>query len=344
MKNENIIILGIESSCDETGVAIVNDKHEILSNQLYTQIDQHAVYGGVVPEIAARAHVEKIDILVKEALKEANLTLNDIDGIAATAGPGLIGGLFVGTSFAKTLSLATDKPFIPVNHLEGHALMSRLTHKTEFPFLLLLVSGGHSQILLVRDVADYELIGTTIDDAVGEAFDKTAKLLGLPYPGGAYIEKFSKEGNPKRFQLPRPLIHEDNCNFSYSGLKSAVRKIVMDLGDNITEQDKYDICASFQKTVVDIIVNKIQRALDKVFAPSINAVVLSGGVARNTPIREAVEKLAEKNGVECHIPDPALCTDNGVMIAWAGLENYKLEREGNLDFKPKPRWPLTELV
>ncbi len=334
-----MIVLGIETSCDETGIAIINDKYEILANVLYSQIDLHSVYGGVVPEIASRSHIEKIDILFNEALKQANLKLEDIDVIAATSGPGLIGGLLIGTTFAKSICYATGKPYMAVNHLQGHALMSRLTHNTNYPFLLVLTSGGHCQILEVKGTNDFTILGTTIDDAAGEAFDKVAKLLGYEYPGGGKIDALAKQGDSKRFKLPLPLINEDNCNFSFSGMKSAVRNIVAK-GEIKTEQDKYDLCASFQSALCKCFEKKVQRALKET---GLKTLVVSGGVARNSELRQTLTDVANKLGVDTHIPDPKLCTDNGVMIAVAGLENAKLNQFSSLNTTPRPRWPLEEL-
>jgi N6-L-threonylcarbamoyladenine synthase len=334
-----MIVLGIETSCDETGIAIINDNYEILSHVLYSQIDLHAVYGGVVPEVASRSHIEKIDILFEQALKEANLTLNDIDIISATAGPGLMGGLLIGTTFAKALAWATDKPYIAVNHLQGHALMSRLTHQTQYPFLLLLTSGGHCQIVKVDGINDFAILGTTIDDAAGEAFDKVAKLLGYEYPGGGTVDRLAKLGNEKRFAVPLPLINDDSCNFSFSGMKSAVRNIVAK-GEIETEQDQCDLCASFQTAVCKCMEKKVERALKET---GLKTLVVSGGVARNSQVRETLTRLAEKLGVEIHIPDPKLCTDNGVMIAIAGLENAKAGSFSKLTFRPRPRWSLEDL-
>ncbi|MFT0891080.1 tRNA (adenosine(37)-N6)-threonylcarbamoyltransferase complex transferase subunit TsaD [Pseudochelatococcus sp. G4_1912] len=338
-------VLGIESTCDETAAAVVevdgNGHSSILSNAILSQIAQHAAYGGVVPEIAARAHVEVIDHLVARALNEAGITLDNIDAIAAAAGPGLIGGVIVGLTTAKALALVTGKPFIAINHLEAHALTPRLTDNVNFPYLLLLVSGGHTQLVAVRGVGDYVRLGTTIDDAIGEAFDKTAKMLGLPYPGGPEVEKLALRGDPERFALPRPLKGRAVPDFSLSGLKTAVR-IEGERVSPLSGTDIADLCASFQAAIVDVIIDRTRaglRAFEAV-AGRPNALVVAGGVAANGAIRAALHQLATKTGLKLVTPPPALCTDNGAMIAWAGLERLRLGITDDLTAPARARWPL----
>lgn len=343
-----MIVLGIESSCDETAAAIVNDKKEILGECVLTQLE-HKTFGGVVPEIAARAHLEHIEDILEETFKRANLKPSDIDAVAAAAGPGLIGGVVVGVMAAKALALALDKPFIAVNHLEGHALAARLTSDIKYPYLLLLVSGGHCQILIVKGVGEFERLGTTIDDAAGEAFDKVAKMLGLGYPGGPMIEKMAALGDEDRFVLPRPLHNSGDCNLSFSGLKTAVRKIIESYSpDNniehaiLRKQDVADICASFQKAATESLVHKLQKAIVtfRTKYPQGNDLVVSGGVAANTYLRNRLKQLAETEGLTFSAPPIRFCTDNGVMIAWAGMERALKGMYDDLDFKPRPRWPL----
>ena len=345
-----MIVLGIESSCDDTGAAVVTDSKEILGEALQSQ-EEHKQYGGVVPEIAARAHLEHVDEIVTSCMQRAHISLNEVDAIAASCGPGLIGGVVVGAMTAKALALALNKPFVAVNHLEGHALCARIAHSIEFPYLLLLVSGGHCQILVVKNVGEYQRLGTTIDDAAGEAFDKVAKMLGLGYPGGPMIEKLAATGDDSRFTLPRPLIGSGDCNLSFSGLKTAVRKIIETYttdGDIdhaiLPKQDVADICACFQMTATDCLVRKLERAIKyfKQNYPEGQHVVVSGGVASNTYLRNHLRKLAENHGLEFAAPPIRFCTDNGVMVAWAGLERYRAGYTSPLDFKPRPRWPLDE--
>jgi N6-L-threonylcarbamoyladenine synthase len=328
------IILGLESSCDETAAAIVRSDRTILSHALAGQEDHHRAFGGVVPEIAARAHAELMTPLVETALADAGLTLNDVDAIAATAGPGLIGGVMVGLVTAKALAMASGKPLIAVNHLEGHALSPRLIDADlEFPYLLLLVSGGHCQLLCVNGVGDYSRLATTIDDAVGEAFDKTAKILGLGFPGGPAVERAAAIGNANHVPLPRPLKGADEPHFSFAGLKSAV------LRAHETGQYKIeDIAASFQLAVIDCLYDRITYTLDRIDAPA--ALVVAGGVAANVPIREMLEKLAAQRGMRFVAPPLWLCTDNGAMIAWAGAERFGMGLTDGLDFVARPRWPL----
>jgi N6-L-threonylcarbamoyladenine synthase len=339
-------VLGIETSCDETAVAIVETMElapqpvgRILANVVYSQLTEHRRFGGVVPEIAARAHLERIDGLIEEALATAGLGLADLDGIAATAGPGLIGGVMVGVMTAKALAFAHDKPFIAVNHLEGHALSARLTEDVAFPYLLLLVSGGHCQLLTVRGPGDFTRLGTTIDDAVGECFDKTAKLLGLGFPGGPAVERAAAGGNPGRFSLPRPMWRKPGCDFSFSGLKTAVRLAVDKLEPN--DGAIADLCASFQRTVGDVLADRCANAF--AIAPSATLVV-AGGVAANLYLRQRLEDVARRHGASLVAPPVKLCTDNGAMIAWAGVERLRLGMVDALDFKPRPRWPLHEMA
>jgi N6-L-threonylcarbamoyladenine synthase len=328
------IILGLESSCDETAAAIVRSDRTILSHALAGQEDHHRAFGGVVPEIAARAHTELMTPLVETALADAGLTLNDVDAIAATAGPGLIGGVMVGLVTAKALAMASGKPLIAVNHLEGHALSPRLIDADlEFPYMLLLVSGGHCQLLRVNGVGDYNRLATTIDDAVGEAFDKTAKILGLGFPGGPAVERAAAIGNANNVPLPRPLKGADEPHFSFAGLKSAVLRA--------HESGQYriqDIAASFQLAVIDCLYDRISYTLDRIDAPA--ALVVAGGVAANVPIREMLEKLSAQRGMRFVAPPLWLCTDNGVMIAWAGAERFGMGLTDGLDFVARPRWPL----
>ncbi len=338
-----IHILGIESSCDETAASIVAEDGTIASSVIFSQIAQHQEFGGVVPEIAARAHLEKVEYVIKTALSDAKMTLNDIDGIAVTAGPGLIGGVIVGLTTAKTMALALNKPFIAINHLEGHALTPRLCHKTPFPYLLLLASGGHTQILLAKDIGDYEIIGTTIDDAAGEAFDKVAKMLGLGYPGGPILEKMATTGDASRFKLPTPLKGKPGCDFSFSGLKTAVR-ILIEKQQTLTEQDKADICASFQNAVISVIEDRLKNAIKmyKERFPQGNNLVVAGGVAANQAIATALTNIASKNKLIFSAPPMNLCTDNAAMIAWAGVERFKKGQRDSFDIAPRSRWPLAE--
>ncbi len=338
-------VLGIETTCDETAAAVVGTDETgrgiILSNEILSQIAEHAAFGGVVPEIAARAHVEVLDVLVKRALEKAATTLDECDAIAAAAGPGLIGGVIVGLTTAKALAMVAKKPLIAVNHLEAHALSPRLTEGIAFPYLLLLVSGGHTQLLAVRGVGDYVRLGTTIDDAIGEAFDKTAKLLGLPYPGGPEVEKEALKGDPERFALPRPLSGRGVPDFSLSGLKTAVRLEAEKIAP-LSAKDVADLCASFQAAVVDVIVDRTRVALRlcREVAGHPNALVVAGGVAANQTVRRALQRLASEAGLRLAAPPPALCTDNGAMIAWAGLERLREGLVDDLSVAPRARWPL----
>jgi N6-L-threonylcarbamoyladenine synthase len=338
-------VLGIETTCDETAAAIVELKPDgggiILSSEILSQIAQHAAYGGVVPEIAARAHVEAIDGLIDVALARAGMELGDLDGIAAAAGPGLIGGVLVGLTTAKTLALVTRKPLIAVNHLEGHALTARLTDNVQFPYLLLLMSGGHTQLLAVLGVGRYVRLGTTVDDAIGEAFDKTAKMLGLGYPGGPNVEREAWRGDAIRFTLPRPMLGRPKADFSLSGLKTAVR-LEAERIKPLTPTDVADLCASFQAAVVDVIVDRTRAGLrafrDVAGRPT--ALVAAGGVASNNAIRRALTRFAGETGLKLVVPPAALCTDNGAMIAWAGIERLELGLTDDLTVAARPRWPL----
>jgi len=328
------LILGIESSCDETAAALVTSDRAVLAHRLAGQESAHRPFGGVVPEIAARAHVEALEPLIAAALAEAGVELGDVDAIAATAGPGLIGGVMVGLVTAKALALAADKPLIAVNHLEGHALSPRLADPgLEFPYLLLLVSGGHCQLLFVEGVGRYQRLATTIDDAAGEAFDKTAKLLGLGFPGGPEVERAAAKGDPRAVPLPRPLLGSAEPHFSFAGLKSAVLRA--------RDADMYsaeDIAASFQQAVVDCLIDRTRRAIDR--APGATALVVAGGVAANAAIRAALEGLAAERALPFVAPPLWLCTDNAAMIGWAGAERFALGLTDQLDVAARPRWPL----
>lgn len=339
-------VLGIETTCDETAVGIVSENFgggagTIEANEVLSQIARHAEYGGVVPEIAARAHAEALDMLMRRALANAKVDLRDIDGIAAAAGPGLVGGVLVGLTAAKALALACGKPFIAVNHLEAHALTARLTDRLAFPFAALLVSGGHTQIVAVREVGDYRRLGSTVDDAAGEAFDKVARMLGLPYPGGPQIETLAQDGDPQRFDFPRPMLGRPNADFSLSGLKTAVRQELIRL-DALTEKDRRDIAASFQAAIVDVIVDRVRSGL-RLFNETegrANGLVIGGGVAANGAIRRALARLCAESGLRFVSPPAHLCADNGAIIAWAGLERLRRGMTDELAFAPRPRWPL----
>lgn len=338
-------ILGIESSCDETAIAVVDSDKKIHSNVIFSQIEQHQPYGGVVPEIAARAHIKSIDHLIKQSMEESNIkSFSELDGIAVTAGPGLIGGVIVGLMVAKGIAAAANIPLIAVNHLEGHALTARLTDEVEFPFMLLLVSGGHCLVMAVENVGKYQRLGGTIDDALGEAFDKVAKMLGLPYPGGPQVEALAKGGDEFRFKLPRSLKGREGCDFSFSGLKTAARKIIESLGEEISHQDKMDVCASFQACVADILEDRIINAIN-IYQKNNNGktLVVSGGVAANKFLLSRLEKVANSKNMVLKAPPLSLCTDNGAMIAWAGIERLKLGLTNDNSFTPKARWPLDEL-
>src|SRR5471030_2693439 len=340
-----MIVLGIETTCDETAAAVVeradNGRGRILSNIILSQTSEHAAFGGVVPEIAARAHVEVIDSVIAKAMAEANCSFDRIDGIAAAAGPGLIGGVIVGLTTAKAIAMVKRKPLIAVNHLEAHALTARLTDAIPFPFCLLLASGGHTQVVAVLGIGKYVRLGTTQDDAIGEAFDKTAKLLGLGYPGGPQVEKEAMRGNATRFALPRPMHGRKDADFSLSGLKTALR-IEAEKIAPLSDQDVADLCASFQQAVVDVVHDRLRVGM-KVFRERIgtpNALVCAGGVAANQAIRKVLHRLAFESGTVLVAPPPALCTDNGAMIAWAGAERLALGMIDTMDAPPRARWLL----
>ena len=353
MTGKSLTIMGIETSCDETAAAVVRGvppgPGEILSNIVHAQLEAHEPYGGVVPEIAARAHVELLDGVIARALAESQVKLAEVDAIAATAGPGLIGGVMVGLLSGKALALAAGKPLIAVNHLEAHALTARLAAGTPFPFLLLLISGGHCQLMAAEAVGRYRIYGATIDDAIGEAFDKTAKLLGLPYPGGPQIERAAAGGNPRRFALPRPMLGREGADFSFSGLKTAIRHAVGDLKTRqgeLSAGDRADMAAAFQASVVEVLKDRIANAMrrfrEEFSGASLN-LVAAGGVASNGPIRSALDSLAAREGFTLTLPPRGLCTDNAAMIAWAGVERLALGRIDPLDAAPRARWPLEQL-
>ena len=341
---EKLTFLGIETSCDETAAAIVKEKSdgtaEILSNIVSSQIDEHKEFGGVVPELAARAHVEKIEFVVKKSIKESNLNFDDLSGVAATAGPGLIVCLTVGLNIGKAIAGSLNKPFIAVNHLEGHALSPKINKKIEFPYLLLLISGGHTQFLEVNGVNKYKRLGTTIDDALGEAFDKTAKLLGIEFPGGPIIEEWAKKGDGNYFKLPKPILKKGGCNLSFAGLKTAVLRTTKKIKN---KKEKYHLAASFQKTINEILYEKTKIAMEEYLKDKkniTNTFVIAGGVASNLSIRKNLIKLAEKKNFISVFPPLNLCSDNAAMIAWAGIERYKINLIDNLEFSSKARWPL----
>ena len=339
------IILGIESSCDETAAAVIQENNgnpEILSNIVSSQIDVHKEFGGVVPELAARSHIEKIDLITKKAIEVSGVKLKDIDAIAATAGPGLVVCLSIGLNFGKTIASSINKPFIAVNHLEGHALSPLLNSKLNYPYLLLLISGGHSQFLMVNNLGEYKRLGTTIDDALGEAFDKTAKLIGIEFPGGPQIEEYAKKGNPKKYLLPKPIINKGGCNLSFAGLKTAVLKVA----NNITsKKEKYDLAASFQRTIEEILFKKSRIAMNefkKTNRQKKNIFVIAGGVAANKNIRKVLSDLCIEENFIPVFPPLELCGDNAAMIAMVGLEKFKKKKFDTLDYPVKPRWSLDE--
>jgi N6-L-threonylcarbamoyladenine synthase len=341
-----MLVLGIETTCDETAASVVrrhrDGRGEILSNEIASQ-SEHAAFGGVVPEIAARAHIDRLDGLIRSALIKARVRLSDLDGIAAAAGPGLIGGVLIGLTTAKAMALASGKTLIGINHLEAHALTARLTDNVQFPYLLLLVSGGHTQLVAVLGVGDYVKIGSTIDDALGEAFDKVAKLLGLGYPGGPAVEVAAKEGNPLRFDLPRPMLGRAEPNFSLSGLKTAVR-LAAEGAAPLNGTDIKDLAASFQAAVVDMIDDRVRVGLKRFHeqfgAPT--ALVVAGGVAANLALRQVLQRLTAQSGLPLAVPPAALCTDNGAMIAWAGIERLLAGKVDPAHCVARPRWPLDE--
>ena len=344
--NKKPIILGIESSCDETAASIITENEQgmpiILSSIVSSQVDIHKEFGGVVPELAARSHIEKIDSITRKAIDDSGIKIEEIDAVAATAGPGLIVCLSVGLSFGKAMASSLNKPFIAVNHLEGHALSPKLNSKLSYPYLLLLISGGHTQFLSVQDLGDYKRLGTTIDDAVGEAFDKTAKLLGIEFPGGPKIEEYAKKGDPNKYLLPKPIFYKGGCNLSFAGLKTAVLKISKKINTN---QEKYNLAASFQKTIEEILYKKSKIAFEefkKINKIKKNKFVVAGGVAANKKIREVLTNLCKEEDFEAIFPPINLCGDNAAMIAMVGLEKFKLDQFSKLDHSAKPRWPLDE--
>ena len=339
------LILGIESSCDETAAAVIQENNgnpEILSNIVSSQIDVHKEFGGVVPELAARSHIEKIDLITKKAIEVSGVKLKDIDAVAATAGPGLVVCLSIGLNFGKTIASSINKPFIAVNHLEGHALSPLLNSKLNYPYLLLLISGGHSQFLMINNLGKYKRLGTTIDDALGEAFDKTAKLIGIEFPGGPQIEEYAKKGNPKKYLLPKPIINKGGCNLSFAGLKTAVLKVA----NNITsKKEKYDLAASFQRTIEEILFKKSRVAMNefkKTNRQEKNIFVIAGGVAANKNIRKVLSDLCIEENFIPVFPPLELCGDNAAMIAMVGLEKFKKKKFDKLDYPVKPRWSLDE--
>jgi N6-L-threonylcarbamoyladenine synthase len=336
-----MIVLGIETSCDETACALVDDSRRVLAERVLSQLDEHRPYQGVVPEIAARSHIVHLDGLIAETMREAGLRFDQLDAVAATAGPGLIGGVIVGLLTAKAIAAVAGKPLIAVNHLEGHALTVRLVAEVPFPYLLLLVSGGHCQLLAVEGVGRYHRLGTTIDDAVGEAFDKTAKLIGLGYPGGPAVERAAREGDAKRFALPRPMLGRPGADFSFSGLKTAVRHAAAEI-EPLSPQDRADLAASFQAAVADVLADRAVNAMAQFRAqhPGARHFVLAGGVAANGMLRQRLGTVAEAYGFDLLAPPLQLCTDNGAMIAWAGIERLQLGLTDALDVAPRARWPL----
>jgi len=344
--NKKPIILGIESSCDETAASIVTENEQgvptILSSIVSSQVDVHKEFGGVVPELAARSHIEKIDSITKKAIDDSGIKMKEIDAVAATAGPGLIVCLSVGLSFGKAMASSLNKPFIAVNHLEGHALSPKLDSKLNYPYLLLLISGGHTQFLSVQGLGNYKRLGTTIDDAVGEAFDKTGKLLGIDFPGGPQIEIYAKKGDPTKYILPKPIFHKGGCNLSFAGLKTAVLKISKQIK---TEQEKYNLAATFQKTIEEILYKKSEVAFKQFKEINNNnkkTFVIAGGVAANKEIRQVLKNLCKKENFEAVFPPINLCGDNAAMIAMVGMEKFKLNQFNKLDHAAKPRWPLDE--
>lgn len=341
-------VLGIESSCDETAAAVVTDKKELLSSVVFSQ-SEHEVFGGVVPEIAARAHLQKVGDIVQNALNQAGIGFKDLDAVAASAGPGLIGGVIVGVMTAKAIAAVHNLPFIAVNHLEAHALTVRLAQDVPFPYLLLLTSGGHCQILIAHGIGKFQRLGATVDDAAGEAFDKSAKMMGLGYPGGPKIEQYALSGNANRFELPRPMVGKPGCDLSFSGLKTAVRHVIEGFSADgtlenavLSEQDKADLCASFQTAVLESLCSRLKNGIKtfKKQCPQGTHLVVAGGVAANKALRQALENLAKKYNLNFAAAPMHLCTDNGAMVAWAGMERFLAGKSDPLDFSPRPRWPL----
>ena len=342
---KKLTFLGIETSCDETAASIVQENKDgaakILSSVVSSQIKEHEKFGGVVPELAARSHIENIEFIVSKAFKEADVKIDEISGVAATAGPGLIVCLTVGLNFGKAIAGFADKPFVAVNHLEGHALSPGLSGNIKFPYLLLLISGGHTQFLIVENINQYKQLGTTIDDALGEAFDKTAKMLDLGYPGGPAVEKFAKKGDKNYFKLPQPIINKAGCNLSFAGLKTAVLRESKKIKNN--NQLKYNLAASFQETIINILRKKTEIAFNEFIRLSGSrnkTFVVAGGVAANESIRISLKEIAKKNNFKPVFADIKYCGDNAAMIAWAGIQRYKKKLTNNLDVEPKSRWPL----
>lgn len=338
-----IIMLGIESSCDDTAVALLREDGTVLAHQRVSQLQEHARFGGVVPEIAARAHLKAMPYLIKAALEEAHLRAEDISAVAATTGPGLIGGVMVGAMVGKAIALSHQLPFLSINHLEAHALVVRAVEKVAFPYMLLLVSGGHCQILWVKDIGEYTLLGRTRDDALGEAFDKSAKMLGLPYPGGPEIEKYAKKGDATSVHFPRPMLGSPHADFSFSGLKTAVRLHI----EAITKEKPLDemmianVAASFQQAAIDVVKDRLHKALQLLpDAAMAERLVVAGGVAANMAMRDGLKEVCDKHALSLHVAPVSLCTDNGVMIAWAGIERFKLGMIAELDEDVRARWPL----
>ncbi|MEP2716722.1 tRNA (adenosine(37)-N6)-threonylcarbamoyltransferase complex transferase subunit TsaD [Pseudophaeobacter sp.] len=348
---QSLTLLGLESSCDDTAAAVVRQapgqRAEVLSSIVFGQTELHSAFGGVVPEIAARAHAEKLDLCVVDALKAAEVTLHDLDAIAVTAGPGLIGGVMSGVMCAKGIAAATGLPLVGVNHLAGHALTPRLTDDVTYPYLMLLVSGGHCQYLIARGPEDFTRLGGTIDDAPGEAFDKTARLLGLPQPGGPSVQQEAESGDPKRFRFPRPLIQRADCNLSFSGLKTALMRMrdqIVAEKFGLTRQDRADLCAGFQAAVADVLASKTRRALALYLdeTPQTPTLAVAGGVAANTAIRTALETVCQEMNTRFVAPPLVLCTDNAAMIAYAGMERFKAGARDGMDLTARPRWPLDQ--
>ncbi|MFC4218388.1 tRNA (adenosine(37)-N6)-threonylcarbamoyltransferase complex transferase subunit TsaD [Pseudophaeobacter arcticus] len=348
---QSLTLLGLESSCDDTAAAVVRQepgkRAQVLSSIVFGQTELHSAFGGVVPEIAARAHAEKLDLCVIDALEAAGVTLQELDAIAVTAGPGLIGGVMSGVMCAKGIAAATGLPLVGVNHLAGHALTPRLTDDVAYPYLMLLVSGGHCQYLIARGPEDFTRLGGTIDDAPGEAFDKTARLLGLPQPGGPAVQKEAEMGDPKRFRFPRPLIQRQDCNLSFSGLKTALMRMrdqIVEEKSGLTRQDRADLCAGFQAAVADVLASKTRRALAIYLAenPATPTLAVAGGVAANTAIRAALETVCDELNTSFTAPPLALCTDNAAMIAYAGLERFRAGARDGMDLTARPRWPLDQ--
>lgn len=350
-----MIILGIETSCDETAAALVNDQREILAERLISQTEDHRPHGGIVPEIAARRHLTHLPALIEDVMTQAALRYNDLAGVAATTGPGLIGGLIVGANMGKAIAAAAAKPFLAINHLEGHALTARLTHGLGFPYLLLLVSGGHCQLLLVEAIGRYRRLGTTLDDAAGEAFDKAAKLLDLPYPGGPALERLAETAKihalskADQVLLPRPMLGRPSCDFSFSGLKTALRQLIEQRkkSGQYSEAIRAHLASECQNAITDCLVDRTGRALaaaPEIAKAPLTALVAAGGVAANRTVRRQLERLADASGLPFIAPPLQLCTDNAAMIAWAGLEHLQLGRSDPLNTPPRPRWPLDPMA